>query len=158
MRRRGFHKATLVDQGMGSESFSMSELATSIIIFAHGSKVAEANETIARLAREVARNSGCPALAAYLEVAQPDLSAAVAHSIRAGARRVVIVPCFLVFGVHVREDLPRLVEKLESKHPGVEFLVSQPLEGHPGLGEILASRVRETLAAEAIATAGRRKG
>src|SRR3989304_140623 len=107
----------------------MSEITTSIIIFAHGSKVAEANETIARLAREVSRNSGCPALAAYLEVAQPGLSAAVADSIRAGARRVVIVPCFLVFGVHVREDLPRLVEKLESAHPGGAFRVWQPPAG-----------------------------
>ena len=136
----------------------MNEPATSVILFAHGSKVAQANETIARLAGEISRNTGLPAAAAFLDVAQPDLNAAVAAAVRGGTRRVVIVPCFLVFGVHVREDLPRLVEKLESAHPGVEFLVSEPLEGHPGLGEILASRVRESLAAEAIGSAGRREG
>jgi sirohydrochlorin cobaltochelatase len=128
----------------------MGQEDTSIIVFAHGSKVKEANETIARLAREVSRASGLPAGAAFLEVAQPDLSAAVAGAVQAGARKVLIVPCFLVFGVHVKQDLPRLVQSLASAHPDVEFVVSQPLEGHPGLAEILANRAREALAGEAL--------
>ena len=136
----------------------MSELDTAIIVFAHGSKVKEANETIARLARELSSSTGLPANAAFLDVAQPDLNAAVASAVRAGARKVLIVPCFLVFGVHVREDLPRLVGLLEAAHPGVEIAVSQPLEGHPGLAKILASRVRQALAGETIGTGGRGKG
>jgi len=135
----------------------MSQPETAIIIFAHGSKVKEANDTIARLASEVSRNARLPANAAFLDVAQPDLKAAVAHAVQAGARKVLIVPCFLVFGVHVREDLPRLVGLLEAAHPGVEIIVSQPLEGHPGLAEILASRVREALAGETIGIEGRGK-
>lgn len=126
----------------------MAEPATAIIVFAHGSKVAAANETIARLAEEVSCQTGWPAAAAFLDVTQPDLRAAVASAVQAGARRVVIIPCFLVYGVHVREDLPRLVRQMEAAHPGVELLVSPPLEGHPGLAEILAGRVREALAAQ----------
>ena len=136
----------------------MSEPETAIIVFAHGSKLQEANESIARLAREVARSSGLPATAAFLDVAQPDLRAAVATAVQAGAHRILIVPCFLVFGVHVREDLPRLVGLLEAAHPGLELVVSQPLEGHPGLAEILSSRAREALAGVTIATEGRGKG
>lgn len=135
----------------------MTEQNTSIIIFAHGSKVPEANETIARLAREVSASAGLPARAAFLEVAQPDLNAAVAEVVRAGALRVVIVPCFLVFGVHVRQDLPRLARALESVYPDVEIIVSEPLEGHPGLAEILASRVRQSLSAEAAGSRKREK-
>jgi sirohydrochlorin ferrochelatase len=121
---------------------------TAIIVFAHGSKVPEANESIARLAGEVSRCAGQPAAAAFLDVAHPDLRSSVDDAVRAGARRVLIVPCFLVFGVHVREDLPRLVRRLEAAHPGIEIVVSQPLEGHPGLAEILAERAREALTAE----------
>ena len=128
----------------------MTEPATAIIIFAHGSKVSEANATIARLAGEVCRHTGIEAYAAFLEVAQPDLKAAVAEAARRGAGRIVIVPCFLVYGVHVREDLPQLVKALERVHPGVEIVVTEPLEGHPGLGEMLASRVRDALARPAI--------
>jgi len=136
----------------------MSERDTAIIVFAHGSKVQEANDTISRLASGVSRTSGLPASAAFLEVAQPDLHGAVASAVRAGARKVLIVPCFLVFGVHVRQDLPRLVGALEAAHPGVEIVVSQPLEGHPGLVEILANRVREALAGETLVTEERGKG
>ena len=136
----------------------MSQRETAIIVFANGSKVKEANDTISRLADEVSRNAGLAANAAFLDVAQPNLNAAVASAVQAGARKVLIVPCFLVFGVHVREDLPRLVGLLEDAHPGVEIVVSQPLEGHPGLSKILASRVREALAAETIRTEGQGKG
>lgn len=135
----------------------MTEQTTSIIIFAHGSKVPEANETITRLARDLSASTGQPARAAFLEVAQPDLNAAVAEAVGAGAGRVVIVPCFLVFGVHVRQDLPRLARALESVYPNVEIIVSEPLEGHPGLAEILASRVRQSLSAEAAGSRRREK-
>src|SRR5687767_12195937 len=117
---------------------------TSVILFAHGSKAREANEGIARLAEALSRQSGYPARAAFLEVASPDLGAAVGVACQSGARRVIIVPCFLTMGMHVREDLPRLVEELRSKHPETEFLISEPLEGHPGLTAILLDRVRET--------------
>jgi sirohydrochlorin ferrochelatase len=136
----------------------MTEPATTIIIFAHGSKVSQANATIARLAGEVSRHTGVEAHPAFLEVAQPDLRAAVAGAVTRGAARIVIVPCFLVYGVHVREDLPQLVKALQQAHPGVEIIVTEPLEGHPGLGEILASRVRDALARPAIGDAEAGKG
>lgn len=136
----------------------MSDGGTAVIIFAHGSRVREANETIARLAREVSQTSGLAASAAFLDVAQPDLSAAVADAVRAGARKVLIVPCFLVFGMHVREDLPRLVSLLEADHPGLEIVVCQPLEGHPGLAEILVNRVHQALEGEKIGSPGLREG
>ena len=135
----------------------MTEPGTSLILFAHGSKVADANATIARLAGELSRLTGFEAHAAFLEVAQPDLEAAVADATEGGARRIIIVPCFLVYGVHVREDLPRLAQALEHAHPGVEIVVSEPLEGHPGLVDILASRVQDSLARAAVggATSGK---
>ncbi|HWP85336.1 MAG TPA: CbiX/SirB N-terminal domain-containing protein [Terriglobia bacterium] len=136
----------------------MSETETHLIIFAHGSKVPEANATIGRLASEVSREAGLPATAAFLDVASPDLQTAVAAAVHAGARRILIVPCFLVFGVHVREDLPRLVQQLEREHPGVEMLVSSPLDGHPGLPQLLASRVREALSEAVAGIRGRETG
>ena len=136
----------------------MSESATAIVLFAHGSKVPEANAVIARLAEEVSRRSGFPAYSAFLEMVQPDLSAAVQRAAREGAARVILVPCFLTMGVHVREDLPRLVQQQREACPGVEILISQPLEGHPGLSEILLDRVREVQAEMPLGLPASRKG
>ena len=122
---------------------------TSVILFAHGSKAREANEGIAHLAEALSRQSGYPAQAAFLELAPPDLAGAVAAACQSGSRRVIVVPCFLTMGMHMREDLPRLMDEQRAKHPEAEILVSQPLEGHPGLGEILLDRVREALSSAA---------
>lgn len=133
------------------DSIAMTEPATSIIVFAHGSKVQEANEVFVRLAAEVARQSGLPARAAFLEIAQPDLGAAVAAAVRDGARRVIVAPAFLTIGRHVSEDLPRLVRAQQGAFPEIEILAGQSLEGHPGLAAVLIDRVREALAEATVA-------
>ena len=123
----------------------MTSPTTAIIVFAHGSPVAEANQEIARLAEEVARRAQCPAGCAFLEVAQPDLATAVARAVGMGAERIVVVPYFLTMGVHVREDLPRLIEQQKALFPQVELLVGLSLEGLPRMAELILERVQEAL-------------
>lgn len=123
----------------------MEEPRTAIILFAHGSAVDDANQQVAALAVEVARRAGCPAGCAFLEIAQPDLAAAVAGLVNAGARRIVVVPYFLTMGTHVRRDLPRLIGSQRALFPGVEILAGQPLEGSPEMAGLILQRAREAL-------------
>lgn len=116
---------------------------TTIILFAHGSAVPEANRAIADLAQEVSRRARCPAGCAFLEIEQPDLPVAVAQAVRAGAGRIVIIPYFLTLGVHMRQDLPRLVEQQRQRFPGTEILVGQSLDNHPRMVEVILDRVQE---------------
>lgn len=118
---------------------------TAIILFAHGSGVPEANRQVASVAEEISRRSGCAAASAFLEIAQPDFAAAVTRLVQAGACRIVVVPYFLTMGVHVGQDLPRLIEAQRDRFPEVEFLLGQPLEGSPGLPALILDRVREAL-------------
>jgi sirohydrochlorin ferrochelatase len=123
----------------------MEKQHTVILLFAHGSAVEEANHRVAALAAEVSRRARCPVSCAFLEIAQPDLDAAVAESAGAGARRIVVIPYFLTMGVHVSEDLPRLIKRQEARFPGVEILAGQSLEGSPGMADLILDRVREAL-------------
>jgi len=123
----------------------MPEPSTAIIVFAHGSAVPEANTEVTRLAEEVARRAQCPARSAFLELAQPDLAAAVAEFVAAGARRIVVIPYFLTMGVHVRRDLPRLIAEQQARFPEVEVLVGQSLEGYPGMADVLLHRAQQAL-------------
>ncbi|MBI4458889.1 MAG: CbiX/SirB N-terminal domain-containing protein [Acidobacteria bacterium] len=123
----------------------MKEPVTAILIFAHGSAVPEANQSVVRLAEEVSRRTNSPAACAFLELAQPDLAATVAGFVATGIRRIVVIPYFLSMGVHVRQDLPRLIEQQRALFPKVEILVGQSLESHPGMAEVVLDRVRETL-------------
>lgn len=120
--------------------------AEALIVFAHGSSVEEANRAVEDVARQTAEAAGFSRWsAAFLELADPDLSAAVRRLAGEGARRIVIAPYFLVMGVHLQRDFPRLLAACESETPGVELIAADPLGGHPGLIGILAERASKAL-------------
>lgn len=119
---------------------------TGILLFAHGSRVEEANEGVRELARQAqALGPYSYVRAAFLELAQPDLSTAIAQAVQAGLGRVIVIPYFLTMGVHLRRDLPSLVAPEKQKYPGVEIHVGPSLEGHPLMPSIVLGRVQEVV-------------
>jgi sirohydrochlorin ferrochelatase len=122
---------------------------TAIVIFAHGSSIESANDSVRRVAEIVRREGDFDIVeAAFLEQGRPDLGEAIALVVAKGARRVIVVPYFLTLGIHLQRDLPNIVSGLARIHKGVEIRVARPLDGHPALGEILKERAREMLSAE----------
>lgn len=118
-----------------------------LVVFAHGSSVAEANEAVRQVAGETARRCGFSLWEpAFLELAQPDLVAAVGLLVAKGAKKIVVAPYFLTMGIHLQRDLPLIVEEASRAHPHVEVACSPPLDGHPALVDILAARVAQVLA------------
>ena len=58
---------------------------------------------------------------------------------------MVVVPYFLTLGLHLQRDLPRLIDKVKSAHPGLAIEVTPPLDQHPAMVEALLDRARESL-------------
>jgi sirohydrochlorin cobaltochelatase len=113
------------------------------IVFAHGSRLAAANEAVVHVARELSeRLSTDLVVAAFLEIAVPDLATAVAALAARGAGSIQILPYFLTPGRHLRDDLPRLAAEAADLH-GVELEIAEALHGHPQIVEILLDRARE---------------
>lgn len=126
---------------------------TAIIVFAHGSTVEDANAGVREMtAAMAARGRYALVDTAFLDCASPGLSESVAQMATAGATRIVVVPFFLTLGIHLRRDLPGIVDRLRSIHQGVTIEVASPLEGHPGLIDIMVARAAEAL--EGGASAG----
>jgi sirohydrochlorin ferrochelatase len=111
----------------------MSPAATAFVLFAHGSRIESANDSVRSLAAQMAAACGHPVDPAFLELGQPDLSAAVAHLSAMGAARVIVIPYFLTLGTHLRRDLPRLAREAAGAHPDLTIEVLPPLDGHPAL-------------------------
>jgi sirohydrochlorin cobaltochelatase len=112
-----------------------------VVLLDHGSREPDANAQLDALAALVAaRLPGRRVVAAHFELAAPSLAEAAARCVREGAREVVVAPCFLAAGRHVREDLPRLVAELERAHPGVAFRLAAPIGLHPGVADAIAER------------------
>ena len=115
-----------------------------VIIFGHGSKAPEALETLVRI-RDIVR----PALdtelveVASMQFSQPDLPACIAGLAAKGVQKIVIVPFFLYYGVHMQEDIPMLLEQERAKYPQIEITIANNLGADERLAEIVIERVRE---------------
>lgn len=113
------------------------------MVFAHGSRVESANESVRAVARELAEAGGFSKVeAAFLELGQPDLPGAVGKLVGQGVDEITIIPYFLTLGTHLERDLPRIVDGISRAHNGLEVRVTAPLEGHPALVEALLDRAR----------------
>ncbi len=121
-------------------------MKAAIVIFAHGSSVESANESVRAVTADVARRGGFDLVeTAFLEIAQPDLAQAVDRLAARGARTVLVIPYFLTLGIHLKRDLPRIAAEIERIHPGMKIRIAPPLDGHPAMSQALLDRAREAM-------------
>lgn len=112
-----------------------------VVLLDHGSREPEANAQLEALARLLAaRLPGRRIATAHLGVAEPGLADAVAACVREGASDVVVLPCFIAPGKHVRADLPRLIADLARAHREARIRLAEPLGAHPAVADALAAR------------------
>jgi len=122
---------------------------TGFVIFAHGSSVESANESVRAVTNRFASESGYPLVeAGFLEFGQPDLVGAVDRLVQRDVTRVFVIPYFLTLGKHLQQDLPRIIEEISRIYQGIEIRVTEPLDPHPSLSAILLDRARAALDSE----------
>jgi sirohydrochlorin cobaltochelatase len=113
---------------------------SSIILFAHGARDPEWAAPFQRIAarlREARPN--LPVQLAFLELMQPALADAVAGMAADGITRITLVPLFLAQGGHLKEDLPRLLDDVRRRYPGVTIDVTQAI----GDSEVLTATIAD---------------
>lgn len=114
-----------------------------LLLIAHGSRREASNQEVRELARKVADRAGEEfpiVIAAFLELAIPDIPDGVDQCVAAGATQVIAVPYFLAAGRHVVNDIPAELEKAQLRHPELELSMSDYLGMHDMLPEILLSQ------------------
>ena len=117
-----------------------------ILLIDHGSRRAESNTQLGRIARMVADQAGDGTIVvpAHMEQAAPDVAAGFAECVARGATEVIAVPYLLAQGRHATEDIPRLVTAAAAAYPDVAFRVAGALGVHPGLATIVLERAALT--------------
>lgn len=82
---------------------------------------------------------------AYLELTSPSFTQAAEQLIAQGVTRLRVTPMFLGTGKHAREDIPRLVEALRLRHPGVAVEVQASVGEDARVTALLAQIATEAL-------------
>lgn len=117
---------------------------TAVLLIAHGSRRAEANQELVDLAARLMADGKYPIIEpSFLELAEPDIVAGGSACVARGASRVLMIPYFLSAGVHIRRDLAEAREELSQKFPEVVFRLGPPLGPHDLLDKLVRERVRE---------------
>lgn len=102
----------------------------SLLIIAHGSRRAASNDEVRALANAVRaqpEQSYDHVNAAFLELAEPGISAGLAALVAQGATDIVAFPYFLAAGTHVAQDIPAAIAEFAAQHPGVNVRLTPHL-------------------------------
>src|SRR5262249_27520870 len=95
---------------------------TALLLIAHGSREAEANADLEKLAAQLKRSSPYAIVeSSFLELAEPTIDRAADRCITQGANVIVLVPYFLSAGVHVQRDLNGIKRRLGERYAKVTF-------------------------------------
>jgi len=129
---------------MLSETTNPSAPKTALLLMAHGSRRAQANQELVDLAQRLLKLGHYTVIEpSFLELADPDIVTGGSTCVFKGATRVLMVPYFLSAGVHIQRDLAEARNLLILKYPEIEFRLGLPLGPHELLDNLVLERVRE---------------
>lgn len=123
-------------------------MKTAILLMAHGSRIPEANDAAAEVARMVKEMTGHEIVAvSFREMHEPSIQQGIDACVAQGAQRILLIPYFLFMGAHVQHDLPEEIAIARERHPGLLLEMGQHLGAHRKLAEIVAERIDQGLTA-----------
>lgn len=116
--------------------------STAVVVLGHGSRSPEATEQFVQVASLLApRLPHMTVLPAFMELAEPSLPDAIERAVALGAERIIVLPCFLFLGNHIKHDIPKKLARAEEAHPGVRFEMREPIGTDARIVEALLDRL-----------------
>lgn len=121
-------------------------MKTAILMMAHGSRVANANDAAREVAKMVQEMTGMEIVeVSFRELHEPNIQQGIDACVARGAQRILLMPYFLFMGAHVLHDLPEEITEARKRHPGLIMEMGEHLGAHRKLAEIEAERISEGL-------------
>jgi len=120
-----------------------------IVLFAHGARDARWAQSLYVLADALRAHAGHARVdVAFLELQSPTLPEALEAAAAQGARRIHVVPMFWAGAGHIENDLPAILTPFGARHPEVIVRVLPVLSELPGLLNIIARVIADTVSSE----------
>ena len=121
-------------------------MKTAILMMAHGSRIAEANDAAYHVADMVQELTGFEIVeVSFRELHEPNIQSGIDACVAKGAERILLMPYFLFMGAHVQHDLPEEIAEAQKRYPGLIMEMGGHLGVHRKLAEIEAERIGESL-------------
>lgn len=112
-----------------------------VILIGHGSRAAGADDDMERISEGLRVKFGGIVVTCRMSGRGIPFDEAFDQCVRQGAKSVIVLPYFLHFGVHLREDIPEMLREAVAKHPEVRLVLGR----HLGYDDILVSLVEKRI-------------
>jgi sirohydrochlorin cobaltochelatase len=121
-----------------------------VIVLGHGSRAEGASNAMERVVELLRLRHAERIEPAYMELAEPSLATVLGRLHADGIRQVVLVPYFLHFGIHLREDIPALLRDACAALAGLEVVMAPNLGYDDALVEVVERRLSQAPPFEAV--------
>ncbi|KAB2954185.1 hypothetical protein F9B85_00325 [Heliorestis acidaminivorans] len=120
-------------------------MKSGVILLSHGSRSKEANENAIIVGEMVKKKYNIePLLVTFMELAEPSLEDGVRRLIEEEkVDHIKVVPLFLNNGIHLKRDVPRMLEELRTQYGHVTFNQGRPFGTDERLVDLVYERIEE---------------
>ncbi|AHM57573.1 cobalamin (vitamin B12) biosynthesis CbiX protein CbiX (plasmid) [Peptoclostridium acidaminophilum DSM 3953] len=117
-----------------------------ILVIGHGSRSSDAKDIFFSIVNSLdARFPDKSVKGCFMEISSPNIEETVEIMYSEGVRSMVALPYFLFPGIHIKEDIPEILERIKAKYPDMSIAFAQPLGFDEKLVDILAHRAAEAI-------------
>jgi sirohydrochlorin ferrochelatase len=115
-----------------------------VILIGHGSRAAGADDDMERIAGRIREAEGDGIVALCRMAHGTSFGEVFEWCVRQGAKTVIVIPYFLHFGVHLRQDIPEILREAVTKHPEVRLVLGRHLGYDDALTLLVERRIAES--------------
>ena len=115
-----------------------------VILIGHGSRAAGADEDMERIAEALRSSGGGIVELCRMGGRGTPFAEVFETCVRRGATEIIVIPYFLHFGVHLRQDIPEMLREAVAKHPEVRLVLGKHLGYDDSLAALVQKRLRES--------------
>lgn len=112
-----------------------------ILIVGHGSRAIDAQNIFNSIVTKLKQKGYQNVKGANMEFASPTINEAVLEFVNEGIFNIKVMPLFLYNGIHIKEDIPEMLEQIKKEHKDLNFEMMSVLGDDDLIIEIIEKRL-----------------
>jgi len=115
-----------------------------LIVLGHGSKSQTAIDDFNFIVESVKSKAQFKhVLGAHMELAAPSLQSVVENLYEKGERNFVVFPYFLFNGMHIRKDIPEIIDEIKRKYSDISINFLSPIGREELMADIIIKKINQ---------------
>ena len=115
-----------------------------VILIGHGSRAEGADDDMERIAEGLRERFGGIVETCRMSGRGIPFAEAFERCVGQGAQEIIVLPYFLHFGIHIREDIPEILRQSAGRHPEVRLVLGKHLGFDDAIVHLVAKRIGES--------------